>query len=118
MRNGAQPMPTYNKLIRDKIPEIISSGGKEFSVRTLSDEEYRVELKTKLGEELDEYLQEAKEGNDQSAVEELADLLELIHALTAVHGSSPEELEQVRAQKAEKRGAFKDKLFLIEVQDA
>jgi predicted house-cleaning noncanonical NTP pyrophosphatase (MazG superfamily) len=111
-------MPTYNKLVRDKIPEIIARGGKAYSVRTLSDEEYRVELRTKLSEELEEYLQEAKVGNDQNAVEELADLLELIYALSTVHASSPEELEQVRAQKAEKRGAFKDKLFLIEVQDA
>jgi predicted house-cleaning noncanonical NTP pyrophosphatase (MazG superfamily) len=111
-------MPIYNKLVRDKIPEIISRGGSEFSIRTLTDDEYRIELRNKLGEELDEYLEEAKKGDDTSAVEELADLLELIHALTAIHGSSPEELERVRSQKAEKRGGFKGKLFLIEVKDA
>jgi predicted house-cleaning noncanonical NTP pyrophosphatase (MazG superfamily) len=107
-------MPTYNKLIRDKIPQIIDAEGKTYTVRTLSDEEYVVELKTKLGEELKEYLSAA---DDTNAVEELADLLELVHTLTTVHGFSPHELEEIRCKKADKRGGFREKLFLLEVQD-
>lgn len=107
-------MPTYNKLVRDAIPEVIAKTGKEFSTRILSEDEYRVELKKKLGEELDEY--HAANSNEE-AVEELADILELLHAATKIHGSSVEELENIRKAKAEKRGGFEKRIFLIEVED-
>ncbi|MFD0048950.1 phosphoribosyl-ATP pyrophosphohydrolase [Actinomycetes bacterium NPDC127524] len=104
-------MPVYNKLVRDRIPEIIANTGVQFSTRILDDQEYLQELKNKLKEELEEYL---NTDNDKDAMEELADLLELIHALADRHGSSFEKLEEVREKKAEKRGGFKEKIFLIE----
>lgn len=107
-------MPVHNKLVRDLIPNIIEKTGKEFSMRVLDDEEYMVELRKKSQEELNEYL-EAKD--DKSAIEELADLLEIIHALSRCHGATPEIVEQVRQQKAEERGGFDEKIFLIEVKD-
>lgn len=107
-------MPTYNKLVRDKIPEVIHETGKTCRVRTLSNEEYLTELQKKCKEELEEYLSSS---NDEDAVEELADLLELIHTLALVHGSEPEKLEKVRLNKANKRGGFQEKLFLIDVSD-
>lgn len=107
-------MPLYNKLVRDDIPKIIEKTGKEFSTRTLSDEEHIVELRKKLSEELTEY-KEAK--TNQEAIEELADILELIHAATKIHGSSFEQLEEIRKEKAEKRGGFEKRIFLIEVED-
>ncbi|WKA58296.1 nucleoside triphosphate pyrophosphohydrolase [Planococcus shenhongbingii] len=107
-------MPIYNKLIRDAIPEVIEKTGKVFSTRILLNEEYIVELKKKLREELMEY-EEAK--TNEEAIEELADILELIHAATKIHGSSFEELENVRKAKAEKRGGFEKRIFLIEVED-
>ncbi|WP_139490116.1 nucleoside triphosphate pyrophosphohydrolase [Brevibacillus dissolubilis] len=107
-------MPIYNKLIRDRIPQIMDEAGKTYTIRTLSDDEYKTELQKKCQEELNEYL--AAE-NDTDSVEELADLLELIHTLVRIHGSTPEELEAVRVKKAEKRGGFEEKLFLIEVED-
>lgn len=55
--------------------------------------------------------------NDQEAREELADLLECIKALAQIHGSSFEEVERLRQEKAEKRGGFEEKVFLIEVAD-
>ena len=51
------------------------------------------------------------------AIEELADLLEIMHALAEYHGSSIEEVEKVRQEKADKRGGFKEKIYLIEVED-
>jgi predicted house-cleaning noncanonical NTP pyrophosphatase (MazG superfamily) len=108
-------MPIYNKLVRDKIPEVIKRSGKEFQTRILSDDEYKQELRKKLQEELEEY---QLAPDDQSAIEELADMLELIHSITAIHGSNIEELEQVRIKKLTERGGFKDKVFLIEVADA
>lgn len=107
-------MPIYNKLVRDRIPEIIESSGKQFSTRILSDEEYIKELKKKSFEELEEYVNTR---NNEDAIEELADLLEIIHALAEFHGASFEKVEEVRKRKAEKRGGFKEKIFLIEVED-
>jgi predicted house-cleaning noncanonical NTP pyrophosphatase (MazG superfamily) len=107
-------MPTYNKLVRDKIPQFIESKGKKFSTKVLNDEDYIKYLKEKAYEELDEYCAAETDGE---AVEELADLLEVIRALTKQHGSSIEEVEAVRVDKAEKRGGFQEKMFLIEVED-
>ncbi|SEM93406.1 nucleoside triphosphate pyrophosphohydrolase [Lihuaxuella thermophila] len=107
-------MAVYNKLIRDKIPEIIAASNKEAVIRTLTDHEYMEEAKKKLYEELEEYKAAV---NDREALEELADIMELIYALAAVHGSSKEGLEEIRLSKAEKRGGFAKKLFLVEVKE-
>ena len=107
-------MPTYNKLVRDLIPEVIEKTGKKFSTRILDDNEYIKELKKKSFEELQEYVET---NNNEDAIEELADVLEIIHALAEYHGATIEEVEEVRKQKAEKRGGFKEKIFLIEVED-
>ncbi|MGG2972073.1 nucleoside triphosphate pyrophosphohydrolase [Geobacillus stearothermophilus] len=107
-------MPIYNKLVRDRIPTIIEQAGKTFTTRILDDEEYRKELQKKAFEELEEYVQAE---TDEAALEELADVLEIIHALAECHGASIEQVEQIRAKKAEKRGGFREKIFLIEVHD-
>lgn len=98
----------YNKLVRDKIPEIIEADGKTCITEILADEEYLKMVDAKLDEELAEY------HKDQN-IEELADLMEVIYAATMARGYSIEELENVRATKAQKRGAFADKIFLKEV---
>lgn len=101
---------TYNKLVRDKIPEIIESAGKTCKVETLSDEEYLKVVDAKLEEELAEY------HRDQN-IEELADLMEVIYAAAEARGYSAEELEAVRVSKVENRGAFKKKILLKEVEE-
>ena len=98
----------YNKLVRDKIPEIIEQDGTKCSVRVMDDEEYLKALDAKLDEELAEY------HKDQN-VEELADLLEVLYAAAEARGFTRDELETVRERKAEKRGRFKEKLFLESV---
>lgn len=107
-------MPVYNKLVRDLIPEIIQKDNKKCTTKILDEENYVIELKKKLVEELEEY-QEAT--SNEEAIEELADILELMHALAEVHGSSMGEVEEVRKEKAEARGGFKDRIYLIEVED-
>lgn len=107
-------MTVYNKLVRDLIPAIVQSSGKIPVTTVLNDEDYIIEVKKKLHEELTEY--EAAASNEE-AVEELADLLELIQAAAVIHGASVEELEAIRKQKAEKRGGFGEKIFLVEVKD-
>ncbi len=101
---------TYNKLVRDRIPEIIQSSGKKCSTEILSYEEYLKLVDAKLDEELAEY------HKDQN-IEELADLLEVIHAATLARGHSLEELERVRAEKAAKRGGFANRILLKEVYE-
>lgn len=101
---------TYNKLVRDLIPDVIEKSGNRCRTRILSDEEYLKMLDLKLDEELTEY------HKDQN-VEELADLLELIYAAAIARGYTLEELESVRAEKAKKRGGFEKKIFLIDVAE-
>ncbi|WP_339259069.1 nucleoside triphosphate pyrophosphohydrolase [Paenibacillus sp. FSL R5-0713] len=108
-------MPTYNKLVRDKIPHIITSSGKECRTRFLDPEEYKQELRTKLQEEADEYM---SSGSDQEALEELVDLLEVIRALAEVHGANATQLDKLRAGKAEGRGGFQERVYLIDVDEA
>lgn len=100
----------YNKLVRDKIPEIIKQNGGEYKCRILDDAEYIEMIDKKLDEELSEY------HKDQN-IEELADLLEVIYAAAEARGYTVAELEAVRVKKAQKRGAFKDKILLIESTD-
>ena len=100
----------YHKLVRDRIPEIIESGGKKCICTELSDEAYIAMLDAKLNEELAEY-QESK------SLEELADLLEVMQATVLARGYTLEELERVRAKKAAKRGGFAKRLLLEEVQE-
>jgi|SRR5690625_2213736 len=107
-------MIIYNKLVRDKIPDIIRKDNKECKTEILDDGRYAIELKKKFLEEMEEY-QGAR--SDEEAIEELADILEILHALAEVHGSDIDSLEQVRREKAEKRGGFSDKVFLIGVKE-
>mgnify|MGYP001778380846 CR=1 FL=1 len=101
---------TYNKLVRDKIPEIIETSGKKCEIQVLKDDAYLEMLEIKLDEELKEY-QESHE------VEELADILEVIYALANASSISKEQLEDIRKLKAEKRGAFDRKILLKSVTE-
>ena len=103
-------MKVYNKLIRDRIPEIIQEAGKSCRIITLKNEDYLKHLNEKLQEELNEYYESKK-------IEELVDLLEIIYAIAEHHGVSKEKIEEMRLPKKEKRGGFNKKLFLIEVDD-
>ena len=98
----------YQKLVRDRIPELIESDGSTCTTRILEEEEYLQFLDAKLTEELAEY-QESK------SLEELADLLEVIRAVTAARGYTWQELENLRKEKAGKRGGFEKRILLLEV---
>ncbi len=98
-------MKIYNKLVRDKIPEIITNNGETPKTRILSDSEYMTELERKIQEELAEFL-ESKE------VEELADLEEVLRAILNAKNVSYDDFEKIRLQKVQKRGAFENKIFL------
>ena len=103
-------MIKYEKLIRDKIPEIIEQSGKKCIVEVMDNDTYIEYLDQKLNEELAEYQQD-------KSVEELADLLEVIYAVAVARGYSVEDLERIRVEKAEKRGAFEKRLLLKSVSE-
>ena len=103
-------MPVYNKLVRDKILEIIKVNGQKSTHKILTADEYAVELTKKLVEEVEEY---KKDKN----TDELADIMEVVYTLASLHSCTAEELEKIRAEKAEKRGGFEKKIFLVEVMD-
>lgn len=98
-------MIKYDKLIRDKIPEIIEQSGKQCIIKEMDTETYIDYLDQKLNEELAEY-------QANKSLEELADLLEVMYAVAEARGYSVEELERLRKEKAEKRGGFKKRLLL------
>ena len=100
----------HNKLVRDKIPEIIEKAGKKAYTHILSEEEYITELDKKLNEECAEY-------QADKSIEELADMLEVMYAIAKARGWSVSELEAVRKEKAAKRGAFEKRVFLERVDD-
>lgn len=103
-------MPIHNKLVRDKIPEIIENTGKTAHFHVLTEEEYLSELDKKLNEECVEY-------QVDKSLEELADMLEVMYAIAEARGFSIAELEHVRVEKADKRGGFKDRIFLEKVDE-
>ena len=103
-------MRVYNKLVRDKIPEIIEADGKECKTRILSNDEYIAALEAKLNEEVAEYQADKN-------LEEMVDVLEVLQAICTARGYSLDELEAMRAKKADERGGFKEKIFLEHVEE-
>lgn len=101
----------YNKLVRDRIPEIIKANGEVPVTRVLDDKEYKEELEKKLYEEYQEVL--GATGKDR--VEELADMLEIMKYLARLENSTIEEVSTIAQEKSKKRGAFEDKIFLEKV---
>lgn len=95
-----------NKLVRDKIPAIIEADGQVPSVRILADEEYTAALEQKLDEEVGEFHRDKN-------LEELADILEVVYALTENLGCSKEQLMEVYQKKHDRRGGFRDRVYLI-----
>lgn len=104
-------MTVYNKLVRDRIPEIITATGKQPECRVLGPDEYRAALDRKLDEELREYV-------DGGNVEELVDLVEVAYALAEYAGLSAAEFEAMRQAKRAARGGFERCLLLIQVGEA
>ena len=98
----------YNKLVRDNIPEIIKTTGKVVITHKAYQKEYQEKLNEKLKEEVNEYL-------EAENIEELADILEVIYAILDNKNCSKEKIEEIRKEKAKKRGSFNNKIILDEV---
>lgn len=107
-------MITHNKLVRDRITDIIQQSGKTYKARKLKKDEFLDAIYQKFNEEVQEF-QVATNKKDQ--IEELADILELVHAATDVLDISYGELEVIREEKYKKRGGFEKRIFLETVED-
>lgn len=100
------------KLIRDKLPEIMRAQGLQVFERTLGDAEYRAELKRKLVEEA----AEAASAAADSLIEELADVLEVVIALSEASGCSLADVEARRIAKRAERGGFEGRVYNVRVE--
>ena len=103
-------MKIYNKLVRDRIPEIIEKQGKTCHYAVMDDAAYKAALDAKLTEELNEY-------HASGELEELADLLEVIYAIAEFRGETPESLNALAEKKAIERGHFREKYLLLSVEE-
>ena len=102
---------TYNKLVRDKIPEEIDrESGRKCKYRFLDDEEYLKELNKKVLEEANEFI-------EKDSIEELGDLMEVLNAIMKQKGYSIEEVKKIMKVKEQKKGAFNNKIFLEYVDE-
>jgi len=99
-----------NKLVRDNIPSICEKNGQTPETIVLDDDDYASALNKKLEEEVREYLV-------SSDLDELADIVEVVEALAENQGSSFEEVMEIKQNKKNKNGAFKNRVFLISVDD-
>lgn len=97
----------YDKLVRDKIPQILKEKGSQIETYVCDDEEYTERLIDKLLEEVSEFLQD-------DTIEELADVLEVVYAIAAHKKISQQDLEKLRKDKFQKRGGFAEKIVLVE----
>lgn len=98
-------MKKYDKLVRDKIPEIIEKNGDEFEIHIADEEEYWGKLKEKLLEEVNEFIEEENK-------EEMADVYEVLEAISNFKKYSKESIEKIKIEKARKRGKFNKKIIL------
>ena len=99
-------MEKYNKLVRDRIPDIITESGKIPVCHTIeSDEEFEVYLFKKMIEELRELIEDPSK-------EELADLLEVLYTFANLRGFDYDEIAQIMAEKCFTRGGFDDRIVL------
>jgi predicted house-cleaning noncanonical NTP pyrophosphatase (MazG superfamily) len=98
-------MKVYNKLVRDKIPLIMTKQGKKFKTHIATGEEYRKKLKDKLLEEVNEFLEDP-------CLEELADIAEVFGALIPALGYTLDQLETEVNKKKRKKGAFRKRVIL------
>lgn len=101
----------YNKLVRDKIPNIIKEKKETPVVKILDDDEYKEALEKKLYEEY----QEVIKASGEDRVEELADMLEIIKVLEKLENKTLDDVIEIANKKVDKRGAFEEKIFLEKV---
>jgi predicted house-cleaning noncanonical NTP pyrophosphatase (MazG superfamily) len=100
-------MKKYNKLVRDKIPEIIESGGEKCVAHIATPEEYRTKLFEKV-------VEEATELSNDKNIKEVADVLEVLDAIIELEKYDKEEIQKIKKERREERGGFQKRVILDE----
>jgi len=103
-------MIQYDKLVRDRIPEILESAGIAHQVRVLDETQYAQKLDEKLGEEFAEY-------QESGSVEELVDIVEIARAIADRQGINWEQFNVLMDAKRAKRGGFAQRLLLVSAEE-
>ena len=104
----------HQKLVRDRIPEIIAASGRRCETRVLNETAYRDALRDKLLEEA----REVKEASPTELATEIADVLEVVDALLEAHGLDINQVKQLQGARRRERGGFTQRLQLLRVEDA
>ena len=104
----------YNKLVRDRIPDIIMEDNREPKTRILSEKEFVTELERKLREECEEVIAAGDGDTAEHRLEELGDVLEVMLALAKIDHFSLDDIVFAAEQKRKKRGGFDKRIYLIE----
>ena len=102
----------FDKLIRDKLPDILREIDVTVHMRIMEQEEYLKRLKDKLFEETREVIDACNNTNKNNIKEELADVLEVIHALGNIYDLSIDQIEEQRIAKKQTRGGFEDRIYI------
>ena len=102
------PLVQYDKLVRDKIPEVITAAGKYPITDLMPVQEMNAALDRKLQEEVQEYL-------ESHSIDEIADVLEVLHGIAFHMGVPWDTIEQERVRKREERGGFEKGIRLLRV---
>lgn len=110
VENKDSNIKLYDKLVRDRIPEVIERRGGSCEVKVVCGEEKTGRLEEKLQEEVQEYLKDKN-------LEELADIMEVLFGLAKSLGYSEEQLLGKRLEKREERGGFEEGLVLLKVYE-
>ena len=100
----------YDKLIRDRVPEIISNSGAKYKTHIANDDEYWEKLRTKLSEKVEEFLKDP-------SVDELADIVEIVHAIADFKFGGSGNVNDVKMVKFRERGGFEKRLILDETDN-
>ncbi len=100
----------HNKLVRDRIPEILERAGHTYTLATLNEQEYQQALRAKLCEEA----AEAASADAQHLISELADLYEVIDALMANNSIDPVTVRAEQERRRAERGGFAQRIRLLD----
>lgn len=100
----------YDKLVRDKIPQVLEAKGIKSVTRTVTDEEFFERLLIKLREEVEEFVKDVNE-------EELADIIEVLNAIIETKGFTNESIEEIRLKKLKEKGGFNSKIILEQTEE-
>jgi predicted house-cleaning noncanonical NTP pyrophosphatase (MazG superfamily) len=100
----------YHKLVRDQVPAELRQQHLRPVVQVLTDDQYRLALNKRLQADASGHLKD-------KSLEELSDIVEIIYAIAALRGATPDQLEALRQRKAHQKGGYTQHYFLIETNE-